>query len=96
MAITNKALNDEQRNAFTVAYRLFEQFHTMTGTTEDWMQFHAAAVEALNQCNNSPLSLRLVMAVTDALELQQKAREDAKQMAPEQTMMELDGQRVIA
>ncbi|MBQ1791228.1 MAG: hypothetical protein II008_13710 [Oscillospiraceae bacterium] len=95
MAINPKALSDDQRNAFTEAYRFYEKFHNMDGTAEDWKQAAEAAGQATARCNGSTLVVKLLFAAWDTIETAQKEREDAARNAPEQTvMMDADGKPV--
>lgn len=95
MAIKPHALSDEQRRTFAVAYRLYEQFHAMDGTPEDWLAFADAYGKAGADVGDSILARFLFMAVLDVLEQTQKDRERAEREAPEQTvMLDADGRPV--
>ena len=87
MAIKPATLSDEQRSAFTAAYRLYERFHAMDGTPEDWLAFVEEYGRAGEELGDSILARFLLMAVLDALEATQKEREKAKREAPEQMVM---------
>ena len=91
-------LSDEQRNAFTVAYRLYERFHAMDGTPEDWLAFVEEYGRAGEELGDSILARFLLMAVLDTLETTQKEREreERENPAPEQTVMtDADGKPVV-
>ena len=96
MAINQTALSDEQRNAFTIAYRFYEKYHAMDGEPEDWRQAAEDIGKAYCDAGQTDLAQRLLMAIFDAMDAAQKAREDAERNAPEQTVMtDADGRPVI-
>ena len=95
MAIKPHALSDDQRNAFTAAYRLYEHFHAMDGSPEDWLAFVEEYGRVGEELGDSILARFLLMAVLDTLEQTQKDRERAEREAPEQTvMLDADGRPV--
>lgn len=95
MAINNEALTDEQRNAFTIAYRFYEKFHAMDGTPEDWKQLAAEVAEANAEGGSTRLVTELLASVVTVISADQKDREDAERLQSEQTRMEIDGRPVI-
>lgn len=94
VAIKPQMLADYQRNAFTVAYRLYEHYHTMDGTDADWLEFAQATAAAYVEAGETDLALQLISAVTDTISRAQKAREDEERYAPEQMTMVIDGRAV--
>lgn len=96
MAIHSIQLSEPQRNVFTVAYRLYERFHSMDGTAEDWLAFAEEYGKAGASCGNCLLAQHLLMAILDTIEGDQKERERAEREAPEQTVMtDADGRPVV-
>lgn len=95
MAFNPKALSDEQRNAFTLAYRFYEKWHGMDGTPDDWLQLAKEVAEANAEGGSTRLVTELLAAVVTVISADQKDREDAERLQSEQTRMEIDGRPVI-
>lgn len=102
MAIKPKALSDDQRKAFTAAYRWYEKYHGMDGTAEDWSEALSDATLAIAECGDTYLVNKLIVAVWDVIEHTQIARhntayQDVDWYAPKQTVMTGDdGKPVVS
>lgn len=84
MANNRKALSDEQRNAFTVAYRLYEKYHGMDGTPDDWESINNEARDAWEASGRSSLTFHLLTAILDTIG---EAQTTAERAAGEQIRM---------
>lgn len=95
MAVKPKALTDEQRSAFTLAYRFYERWHSMDGTPEDWKQLAAEVAQANAEGGSTRLVTELLSAVVSTISADQRDREQAERLQTEQTVMEIDGRPVV-
>ena len=94
MAIKLTALTDDQRNAFTLAYRFYERWHSMDGTPEDWRQLAQEVARENARAGETRLVTELLAAVVTVISADQRAREVAESLQSVQTCMEIDGERV--
>lgn len=83
-------LSEEERAVWKDAYRLHESVHDMTGTEKDWELFCKHLVELVNQYTGSErrLATKIMLALYDYMSEEQKIRQDAEGLQPEQVVME--------
>ena len=83
-----KELNAEQRNAWTVAYKLFEKYADTPDTDEKWIALAEEVGIIYEQSDKSHLISHLLMAVMDTfndetLDARKAAEEANKPTQPE-------------
>lgn len=87
-------LSEEDRNAFTVAYRFYERFHNMENTDDDWMALVDEVVHMPEPTRENELLQGLISFLICYLSDKAKRREDEERNQPEQTVMTIDGRAV--
>lgn len=88
MSTTSRTpLTEQERKAFTTAYRFFEQWHNIAGQAEEWEALARSLYDLPADMQNDELCQRLINAVIEFLS-------DRQKRAEEQTRMEIDGKPV--
>ena len=83
-------LTEEERSVWRDLYTLHEQVHDMSGTTGEWIAF-AENVGLLSQKYRGAagrLMWGMLLALYDYMSKEQKIREDADRVAPQQLRLE--------
>lgn len=92
-----KPLTDEQRMAFTQAYRLYEKWSPQTLDHDAWMQIAQDARSAYADCGMTKLAEDLIVVVINALwrESDERDAKSSQQDAEQIVMTDADGRAVI-
>ena len=93
MSMQLKPLSAEEREAFTTAYRFYERWHGIGGSSDDWLALAQNIRELPANMLDNDLCKDLIATVINFLSDKVKAQEEAERQA-EQTVMTIDGKAV--